>query len=370
MGVIKGSLISPVTDALGKSAVGDELTFAVRCEKSAVGVVGPSVKLSGEGRLLRNDNFDILSSSELYDPATNSWRAAATMASTRAGHATSLLPDGKVLVAGGYDADFNLLDSTELYDPANDSWSPAASMTQARSDYTATLLGNGKVLVTGGAGDNSAELYDPGTDKWIAAGSMLTTRYLHTVTSLSNGKVMAAGGYDFNNGYLASAELYDPFSNSWSAAGPMAAGRQSHSSTLLADGRVLVAGGYDLNNGYLAIAETYDPVTDKWSAAGFMKTPRLNQSATLLPGGKVLAAGGTDGTSVLSSAELYSPDTTPDPFAFASRTGVNLTTVVESDPFVINGIDVSAAVSISSGEYAISADGGLTWGGWSNWAVP
>jgi Kelch motif len=64
----------------------------------------------------------------------------------------TLLPNGKVLIAGGFDG-ANTLSSTELYDPVSNTFATAAStptMNAARFDATATLLPNGKVLIAGG----------------------------------------------------------------------------------------------------------------------------------------------------------------------------------------------------------------------------
>ena len=89
------------------------------------------------------------------------------MAAARATpHSRRCCPNGKVLVAGGDDG-VGSLASAELYDPVANTWSPAGSMTTARYYHTATLLPNGRVLVAGGYGDGrsylaSAELYDPG----------------------------------------------------------------------------------------------------------------------------------------------------------------------------------------------------------------
>jgi Kelch motif len=75
------------------------------------------------------------------------------------------------------------------------------------------LLPNGKVLVAGGSTGidvvSSAELYDPGTGTWTATGSMATARYFHTARLLPNGKVLVAGG--FNGSALSSAELDEEF---------------------------------------------------------------------------------------------------------------------------------------------------------------
>jgi hypothetical protein len=86
------------------------------------------------------------------------------MATARHTHSAILLPDGKVLVAGGYGSS-GILASAELYDPASGTWSSTGSMATARTDHSATLLPGGKVLVAGGGNDSgalaSAELYDP-----------------------------------------------------------------------------------------------------------------------------------------------------------------------------------------------------------------
>ena len=100
-------------------------------------------------------------------------------------------------------------------------WTATGSMATAREWHTATLLPNGQVLVAGGFGGTtgclaSAELYDPATGMWTATGSMATARYVHTATLLPNGQVLVAGG---RSGFdvIASAELYDPASGMWTA---------------------------------------------------------------------------------------------------------------------------------------------------------
>src|SRR5438067_6678137 len=128
----------------------------------------------------------------LIDP---SWVPTGSLFTARTRHTATLLPNGKVLVAGGNNGP--ALSSAELYDRATGTWTATGSLGTARERQTATLLPNGKVLVAGrsyGPVFNRPDLYDPATATWTATGSLCTARNRHTATLLPNGKVLVAGG--------------------------------------------------------------------------------------------------------------------------------------------------------------------------------
>jgi tetratricopeptide (TPR) repeat protein len=259
------------------------------------------------------NNIDLyLSTAELYDPVSRTWAPTGPMTTKRTLPSATLLPNGKVLVAGGETTDSPFwLSSAELYDPSLNTWTATGPMNYPRGQQTAILLPNGNVLVAGGTAGSaghwlsSAEIYDSTAGSWATTGSLFTARDGHTGTLLPNGKVLVAGGA-YSSGYLSSAELYDPSAGSWAGAGVMAAARYEHTATLLPNGKVLVAGGYT-GSTYLSGAELYNPSAGTWTTTSPMNVARAQHTATLLPNGKVLVAGGAYSSGCLSSAELYDP---------------------------------------------------------------
>ena len=259
----------------------------------------------------------IVKTVELYDPSLNVWHHVGSMAAPRESHTATLLASGKVLVVGGVDTTnaASQVSLTELFDPNTLVWSPTGSTSTVRFAHSATLLPSGKVLVAGGeiSGStvSSAEVYDPAKGTWSPTGDMIEARFFHSATLLLNGKVLVAGGKDSAVAASSTAETYDPGTGTWSLTGSLMAVRYKHQATLLPLGKVLVTGGY--TGGYTGSsgvatdsAELFNPDAGTWSTAGVMGYGRIAHAATLLSDGDVLITGGTDGNvDVMASVEEY-----------------------------------------------------------------
>jgi len=281
-----------------------------------------------------------------------------------------LLPNSKVLVAGGTNNGTLPLKTAELYDPISNTWSPAGSMVVARRGHTATLLQDGKVLVTGGFDGSiespTTEIYDYATNTWTASGPLVRGRKYHTASRLIDGKVLIAGGVvatNVGNGRV--AEIYDPYTGLFTpmtltplvpSAALMSAPRSKHSATVLSDGvTVVLTGGFDagvqtttevftynattptsstwamgpaltqgrydhaastlvgtkkilLTGGYTQTAEICDfTSTAACATVSPMSSSRAKHTSTVLPDGRVLVIGGTNGSQLSKTIEIFTP---------------------------------------------------------------
>ncbi len=259
-------------------------------------------------------------SAELYNPTAGTFTATGSMLQARAEFGVTLLANGQVLVAGGCTAyDVNGCAATtnkaEIYNPATGTWKATGALRGSRHAMTATLLPSGKVLVAGGAtaasdAVNSSEIYDPTAKTWTLGLKMVTARSDYASIMLGTGKVLFMGGENINGVSIKNAELYNPSTGKFTATGNMTATREEHTAVLLANGNVLVSGGNKktlTTQTPLASAELYNPATGTWTATGSMNSTRAGHTSTVLTNGRVLNTGGSDAFNELNSADLYTP---------------------------------------------------------------
>lgn len=230
--------------------------------------------------------------------------------------AATLLPNGKVIAAGGLDRKslgFPAVASAELYDPVSRRWSKTASLKTPRWSLDAITLNNGKALFAGGAKAftpgpalDTAEIYDPETETFSETANKLSVgRQSFGITALNDGRILITGGNPTGNNLggsgVTAVDLYDPATNEFQAVASMHQGRALHAQVTLRDGRVVVIGGAQKT------AEIYDPKKDTWTVlADELPTTLKDNKAFEMPDGQIfLAAGQNTVDGVTTDATWY-----------------------------------------------------------------
>lgn len=241
-----------ITGGSNETGATDEMEFY----DGSKGVFSLSANTRGPRHAILLNNGLVLTiggaspSAELFDPSGGLFVSTGELLHPRSEFTATLLPSGEVLIAGGDplgSANHDLF-SAEIYDPVKRSFRDARNVTMVRIGHTATLLPNGKVLLAGGRRYIRAahggiieivliaacELYDPSSGSFEPTGDMCHVRYSHTATRSNSGEVLIVGGQTIT-GTSGTAEIYNPCTGRFRQTGSLNVARLFHTATLLDD---------------------------------------------------------------------------------------------------------------------------------------
>lgn len=247
----------------------------------------------------------------LFDPVGDALTTTGEMLEARSHHAAALLESGEVLAVGGAapsgtEGEFVVLSSAERYDPATETWAAAAPASVGRYWHTLTPLEGGELLLVGGADETRAEttateIYSPTDDRWTVTGSLDQPRQRHSTVRLASGEVLAIGGLH-DSVPIASVEAYSPATGEWTSVAPLPIPLADAAAVVLLDGRVLITGGYS-DESRTGVDRTfiYDRAADAWREGPSLHNPRYGHSAIVLQDGRILVLGGFE-VDVLNTA--------------------------------------------------------------------
>jgi hypothetical protein len=273
-----------------------------------------------------NGQFGVGSNAnEVFDPTSNTWTSMAAV-KTQSGvsklvGAAAFTVNGEPCLMGGESASRNgttiVTNSVECFSTSSDAWSPFGVLVTGTYDMAAVVVPtksgitfSGDVLSIGGHGSgaaflNTIEYYSSGA--WAAAATTLPTAraQLAAVIDTTADKLYAIGGYNSTSSALSIVEVLDLTTGLWSTAAPLSAPRRGLSAVYL-NGKIYAIGGFN-GSSIVSTVEVYDPTSNTWTTVPF---PGRQLFGAVVLNNLIYLVGGQDGANVLGSTEQYSPPVT------------------------------------------------------------
>jgi len=288
---------------------------------------------------------------EIYDSIKNTWTSIGNPGWGQFGDAAACLLSDNRLLAG------NLTDAkTALYDPATNSWKAAGSMAARSNEESWALLPDGTVFTVSCANHPNAEKYLPSQDKWVSAGStpvelvQASSIEIGPSVLLPNGKVFCVGATGHTAIYTPPANPADP--GTWTTGPDFPKDSQGRllkakdaPACLLPNGNVLCVAGPcgDGANDWASPTMFFEfdgtnlnRVADPANAGGVTYEGRL----LLLPTGEVLFAAGTKAVYVYTATG--NPNSAWKPTISSFPSDIQLGATVTLRGMQLNGLSQAA----------------------------
>lgn len=242
----------------------------------------------------RNDGIN-LGTNEMYDPVLNTWITKTSMPTPRIDFSIAVY-ESKIYVFGGISAPpaniVNICATTEVYDPATDTWETKALLPTPRLGASASVVSN-KIYVIGGyqrydgfpyqGGSLKNEVYDPETDTWTERTPIEYDKYdfVRAVSVVDGNRICVIGG---ETGVIAPSgwsnlnRIYDTTNDTWTTATPIPVGVESAAGAIsigaFGSKRIYVFGGF-IDSSYepCNLTQIYNPDKDVWVTGAQMSTP-------------------------------------------------------------------------------------------------
>lgn len=244
-----------------------------------------------------------LSTCEIFDPATGLWAATGSMGWRRRMPEAIKLADGRVFVSGGVDdTGGHAIKSTEVFDPSTSIWTAGPDMLSLgpyntdpglRYGHRMALLPDGRVLIAGGLwhgpelidyGMAQCEIYDPATNTIAMANAMNAPRGRFELAPIGGGKFLAVGGLYYQAPsppmttafYISTAdvEMFDAATMTWTAVARLPRPMYDFAATSPDPNRVLIFDGYDVSGTEAGEVLLYDGIFNNWTQVGNLVTSR------------------------------------------------------------------------------------------------
>lgn len=338
------TLVELITPTATGGALSGSFTSALAARTAATATALPDGRVLLAGGFL---NGQPVLQTALLDAQGTTLTAGPTLPEARGEHAALLLPDGRVILVGGTSApgsDSNALASAVAFDPLTNALEPLPGMQRPRRGLGAAVAG-GQVVVFGGSGPSATpprpERLELDLGQWFdVSGAPGLARGDALAVAAGPGEALVAGGGAIPEVYTPDASLT---AESFDALRPVPAARADHTATALNGAQqVLLVGGTAGVTSALATSELYDQLQHTFSPRAQLITARAEHAAAATAQGAVLVVGGRNGQGVLASAELWDPQS--DTWSAAGtlqvgRAGCTLTPLADGTLLVAGGVD-------------------------------